>query len=74
MQSLLSFVRHRVQILYRELSIFSMYNPIAAVKNKHFAFLICLTSSLDHVCAQNSKYVIVQCEAMIAVFCVDVMQ
>lgn len=55
-------------------SIFSMHNPIAAVDNEHFALLRCLTSGIDHVCAQNSKYIIVQREAMITVFYVDVVQ
>lgn len=75
LQSLLSFVRHRVQILlYQELSVFSMHSPVAAVNNERFAFLIFLTSGLGYVRAQNSKYIIMQCEATIAVFYVDVMQ
>ena len=61
-------------LLYQELSILSMHNPIAAVNNEGFAFLICLTSGLDHICAQNSKYVVMQHAAMVAVFYVDVMQ
>lgn len=61
-------------LLYPELSVFSMHNPIAAVNNEDFAFLMYLTSDLDHLYAQNSKYIIMQYAAVIAVFCVGVMQ
>lgn len=50
-----------------------MHNPIVAVNNEGFAFLICLTSGLDHICAQNSRYIIMQYAAVVAIFYVDVM-
>lgn len=51
-----------------------MYNPIAAVNSEGFAFLICLTSGLDHVYAQKTNYIIMQYAAMVAGFYVDAMQ